>query len=109
MLFWIPDNYSDQQKFDFYSDVVILVVLSCLLGLFLCFLRIGLRNPEIKNVHNFVMTLTIMGCLINRFFCMIYSIFYDYNNVIRDYTYFFYIYYQLPFDLLNISVLAQFL
>ena len=81
-----PADYTPDEKSDFYSDLVFLVVLTFLLILFIIYSIISLRNKDNRNVHNFIMTITTIGCLLTRYFCMSYSVYFDKNKPVSDYT-----------------------
>jgi len=46
--------------------------------------------------------------MLTRFGCMIYSVFLSQNIAVNSLTVQFYFYYQMPFDILNFAVVAQF-
>jgi len=76
-LFSPPEDYSEFQKRDYYSDIIFLIVLTFLLLLLILFTYRSLKNEDNRNIHNYLISLTIITCLLNRYICMLYSLLVD--------------------------------
>jgi hypothetical protein len=94
------------RKQDFISDLTISIAFSVILG-FHTYLTIqSFKSIEMRNIYNYLMTISIFTCLVTHIICLQYSIWHDqngdfYRNSLQNYIYF-----QLTFDLLNISLLS---
>ena len=107
-IFKPPPSYNVDQVNDFYQDLVFVIILTILIPTFFIFTVKSLKNEDNRNIHNFVIAITILSSLMNRYLCMLYSLIYDQNKKVFNNERQFYWYYQLPFDLLNTGVVAQF-
>ena len=101
-----PDDFNDQQRKDFYMDLVFIFILGVMILSFTILSCKGLKNKANRNIHNYIMSAMIACTMIDRFACMIWSEYIDSNKKVYDFTVQFYFYYQLPFDLLNFAVIA---
>lgn len=105
-IFTPPDDYDDDQIHDYYQDLVLSFLLPIVIVLWTYITVKSLMNRDNRNIHNFIMSWCLVLSVVTRFGCIIYSITIDHNKVVKVDSVKFYVYYQLPFDLLNISVEA---
>ena len=59
-----------------------------------------------KNIFNIIIIAANMSCLITRLACLIYSMI-DNNSIVRRYYLSHYVFYQVTFDLINITLMAH--
>ena len=62
-----------------------------------------------RNSFNYLMANSVIGAILVRIGCLVYSMLWDENRIVLIYTLQFYFYYQLTFDLINIASIAQIL
>lgn len=67
---------------------------------------LSLKNKFNRTILNFLMSGCILLSIANRMLSMIHSLVWDNNKIVTITQIAFYFDYQLPFDLLNISVIA---
>ena len=91
---WItPADYQDQQLFDYRFDLILLLVFFSSIITFFYYTIKTLRVPEMRNIHNYIIYFCLFVDIILRIGCILYSILFDSNKEVEDYTLQFYLYY----------------
>ena len=93
---------------DFWIDVGIVTAFTAAFIIHIFFSCKSYKNVEMRNIHNNLMSVCIALCLIVHITTLLYSILFDKQKYFPKASIQGYLYVQLSFDLLNISVLAQF-
>lgn len=88
-----PDGYSHDQIRDYYTDISLVSVLSVIILLSLVYLIKSFKHPENRNVHNILISFTVVGAIVNRCGCMLYSLLVDENRAVKNNARNFYFYY----------------
>ena len=107
MVFGIED-YKPSQLMDFKIDMVFSVIYTFALGCHSYYSYKGFKQIDMRNVYNYIIFMTLYLLIILRITTLLWSVFHDKNKDYGPYTLQAFIYFQIPFDLLNIAALAWF-
>jgi hypothetical protein len=106
--FLSQEEYDSGRLYDFWLDMVLSFFFLVILGFHSYFTVKSFNSDEMRNIYNYLMSFGIFSCLVVHIVCLQYSIWHDHNGEYSQNSLQNYVCFQLTFDLLNISVLAQF-
>jgi len=67
-------------------DIIFLFILGFVILAFGILTIKSMQIEDNRNLYNVVITLAVIGSLVNRAGCMLYSIFVDENHLVQDFT-----------------------
>ena len=93
------------------EDVIVMLILLTQLLVHIYLSIQSFKQKEMRNTYNYIVAVCISVCLVNHISYLVYEIITETGINKEDYrnqVYWAYLQFQLPFDLLNISILAHF-
>ena len=82
---WVCGKGENIEK-DFWTDILLMLVLSIILSLLIFFTRRTFKHVEMRNIHNYIIYSSLFMCLILRMACVCYSVIMDKNKKVYDYS-----------------------
>lgn len=73
------DEYKEdiRRVIDFYLDMALSVIFSIILGFHTYFTVKSFNSEEMRNIYNYLMSISIFSCLVTHICCLQYSIWHD--------------------------------
>ena len=104
----VPGNTTNPfVTFDFYEDILFVVLFAIMIFAQIKISIQSLKTREMRNVFNYTILSASICCLLTRMVCLVNSLLVNDNALIDRDDSSHYFYFQLPYDLLNITMLTH--